>query len=110
MMGKKMRVFQGRRFPDGRTEVLVQTHDKETSAVSKAPLPHLVYHSPDGFEWGYAGSGPSDLARSIVGYLLGEDEPSARVYQHVKAKLIAPIRNDSWLLDEWRVVKAMAEV
>lgn len=25
-----------------------------------------VYHSPDGFEWGYGGSGPSDLALNIL--------------------------------------------
>jgi hypothetical protein len=29
-------------------------------------LRHVVRHSPDGFEWGYGGSGPSDLALSIL--------------------------------------------
>ena len=30
-------------------------------------VPHLVMdHSPSGFEWGYAGSGPADLALNIV--------------------------------------------
>ena len=27
---------------------------------------HCVHHSPTGFEWGYAGSGPADLALNIV--------------------------------------------
>jgi hypothetical protein len=27
---------------------------------------HVVSHSPTGFEWGYAGSGPADLALNIV--------------------------------------------
>jgi len=29
-------------------------------------LKHIVRHSPDGFQWGYGGSGPSDLALSIM--------------------------------------------
>lgn len=29
-------------------------------------LPHHVRHSPDGFAWGYLGSGPSELARCIL--------------------------------------------
>ena len=30
------------------------------------PLLHIIYHSPTGFEYGYAGSGPADLAFSIL--------------------------------------------
>lgn len=30
------------------------------------PLPHIVKHSPTGFSWGYAGSGPSELARCLL--------------------------------------------
>jgi hypothetical protein len=30
------------------------------------PLTHYVKHSPDGFAWGYEGSGPADLARCIL--------------------------------------------
>ena len=30
------------------------------------PLKHIVRHSPDGFQWGYGGSGPADLALSIL--------------------------------------------
>jgi hypothetical protein len=29
-------------------------------------LRHVVRHSPTGLEWGYAGSGPADLARSLL--------------------------------------------
>jgi len=35
-------------------------------ALGKTPLKHVVRHSPDGFQWGYGGSGPSDLALSIL--------------------------------------------
>ncbi len=41
------------------------------AATAGAPLMatalrHEMRHSPDGFEWGYGGSGPSDLALSIL--------------------------------------------
>src|SRR5438128_12515687 len=32
----------------------------------RAPLEHYVRHSPTGFEGGYAGSGPAELARCIL--------------------------------------------
>ena len=36
-------------------------------------IPHLVtHHSPDGFKWGYAGSGPSELALNILVVYIGE--------------------------------------
>lgn len=34
--------------------------------VNHRPLPHIVCHSPTGLEWGYGGSGPADLALSIL--------------------------------------------
>ena len=57
-------------------------------------LEHLVHHSPDGFEFGYAGSGPADLARSIVGDLLRTHQPHPADYQPVKFALIATLKGD----------------
>ena len=34
-------------------------------------VPRLVtHHSPDGYEWGYGGSGPADFALNIIENLL----------------------------------------
>jgi hypothetical protein len=55
------------------------------------PLPHLLRHSPDGFEYGYGGSGPSDLARSLVGDLLGQKDPPPRFYRPVVEGLISQL-------------------
>ena len=59
----------------------------ETGALY--PLPHLVRHSPDGYSYGYSGSGPSDLARSIVGDLLGERDPKPSLYRPVVTHIIS---------------------
>jgi hypothetical protein len=54
-------------------------------------IPHwLIYHSPTGFEWGYSGSGPADLALNIVAALIGENVARERgIYQEFKRKFIS---------------------
>ena len=44
-------------------------------------------HSPDGFNWGYEGSGPSQLSLAIVYKLTG----GTHNYQEFKRKIIAPL-------------------
>lgn len=72
-------------------------------------LPHLMRHSPDGFECGYGGSGPADLARSIVGDLIGERDPSARLYQEVKFRLIATMPREGGEITEEEVREIVDE-
>jgi hypothetical protein len=43
---------------------VILKRDEQGTATN---VPHLVvHHSPTGFEWGYGGSGPADLALNIV--------------------------------------------
>jgi hypothetical protein len=44
------------------------------------PLRHVVLHSPSGFEWGYEGSGPADLALSLLCDVLGERPLEKQIY------------------------------
>lgn len=48
------------------------------------PLTHHVKHSPDGFEWGYGGSGPADLAYAILRDYLDQNagRPMSRARWH----------------------------
>ncbi len=44
---------------------------RRVNGEPSADVPHkLVYHSPTGFEWGYGGSGPADLALNILASFL----------------------------------------
>lgn len=68
------------------------------------PSQKLHNHSPDGFCWGYAGSGPAQLALAICLKLL-DPEKATRVYQNFKDNIIAalPQRDFNirfWLNDE----------
>jgi hypothetical protein len=50
----------------------------------------LKRHSPTGFAWGYAGSGPAQLALALLLEFTTETEALAR-YQAFKADLVAPL-------------------
>jgi hypothetical protein len=67
-------------------------------AVDMVQLEHRVRHSPSGLSWGYAGSGPADLARSILWDFLG-NEPAPWLYQAFKFAFVAKWPQDgNWVL------------
>ena len=53
-----------------------------------------VYHSPDGFEWGYGGSGPSDLALNVLGLFVPPPE-AWRLHHDFEFDVIAQIPRDA---------------
>jgi hypothetical protein len=68
-------------------------------------------HSPTGFEWGYAGSGPAQLALAILADALGDDERAARLHQRFKFKVIAPLtRDERWWLKRADVLAVVDEI
>lgn len=79
---------------DSRT---VWLDDKE---LDPAPSQAIWNHSPDGFNWGYNGSGPAQLAMAVVLKLTGE----TKGYQEFKSKVIAsiPQGKDFKIEFEWK--------
>lgn len=55
-------------------------------------------HSPDGFAWGYGGSGPAQLALAICLELF-DTETGLEVYQDFKWKYIAVIHQSDFEID-----------
>lgn len=58
--------------------------------LSPAKSHKINNHSPDGFNWGYAGSGPAQLALAIM-LELYPNEKALSFYQEFKQKVIAPL-------------------
>ena len=54
-------------------------------------------HSPDGFQWGYEGSGPAQLALAILLDLTGDEDRSVRLHQDFKRDKITTL-DDSFVL------------
>lgn len=78
-------------------------------AAGARPLYHYVDVSPTGFAWGYGGSGPTDLARSLLADRLGY-VPQTPVYvafrddvvAHLEPSFVLTFKNvDRWI-DEHR--------
>jgi hypothetical protein len=82
-------------------------HDGQRQGECSYPLRHLSRHSPDGFEWGYSGSGPADLARSIVGDLLRTTQPAAEQYLAVKTHLVAQVPRHGGEITEQQVRRVL---
>jgi len=63
------------------------------------PRLDLYNHSPTGFEWGYCGSGPAQLALAILADHLADDRQALDVYQRFKWAVIVELpRKRSWTL------------
>ena len=64
-------------------------------------------HSPAGFEWGYAGSGPAQLALALVADACGKRLAVAPIYQRVKAKIVAGLPHEGWVLTQEQIKAAV---
>ena len=62
-------------------------------------------HSPTGFEWGYGGSGPAELARAILMRVYPDDDMvrNPRCYQRFKADVIQQLPREAFTLTETEV-------
>jgi hypothetical protein len=58
----------------------------------------LWNHSPTGFEWGYCGSGPAQLALAILADHCSDDELALNFYQRFKWAVIVELPYRSWTL------------
>lgn len=95
---KPERIYQGRRemgnaivTVDGR--ILPERHD-------------LRNHSPTGFEWGYGGGGPAQLALALLADYLGDDQQALALYQEFKFRVVAALP-EYWKLTGQDIDKAL---
>ena len=58
--------YIGRRREDGTVSVYVNVPDGTMYPLDLERSLRVASHSPSGFEWGYAGSGPHQLALAIL--------------------------------------------
>src|SRR5436305_12723191 len=98
-----MKIYHGFRTDNG-CAVTVE----EDGEITGLPLrDDLRNNSPAGFEWGYGGSGPAQLALALAADVLGDDERAQDVHQALKFKLVGGLPHDGWTLTESRVRAAI---
>jgi hypothetical protein len=90
-----MKTYHGRRTRDGCT---VQVREDGQPPRFLDPRLDLCNHSPTGFEWGYPGSGPAQLALAILADFLGADTRAIALHQEFKWDHISQIAGDEFAI------------
>jgi hypothetical protein len=87
------------RTPQGVTaEVVDPSHP--AGGYPLDPRYDLRNHSPAGYEMGYSGSGPAQLALALLADALGDTDQAQEHYQKFKARVIAPIEGDAFEISQ----------
>lgn len=79
----------------------VMINDK---VLEPGPSQKLVNHSPDGFMWGYGGSGPAQLALALLLHFTGREFALGH-YQQFKWDVIAELPKGSFSMTTESVKK-----
>lgn len=101
-----MKIYQGVREKSG--AVVTVAHEGTCSNLD--PRFDLRNHSPTGFEWGYGGSGPAQLALAILADHFQDSELAQRFYQDFKFKVIGSLKDETWTLSSGEIDEALQEI
>ena len=82
-----MKIFRGRKSDTGC--VVELDNEGYLTNLSLEKSLQVVNHSPDGFQWGYNGSGPAQLAAAILNEITGDPELTLSYYQMFKFDHVA---------------------
>jgi hypothetical protein len=95
-----MKLYQGYREEDsvGTEEVWVSENGFD-KPLDPGPSLKVKIHSPDGFNWGYRGSGPSQLALALLLDVTGDEYNSETFYQEFKDEFVSRW-GDTWEANE----------
>lgn len=98
------KIYKGWRLNE---EAMVRVTDGKVTKLLDTGYEY-VKHSPTGFEWGYGGSGPAQLAFAILLDASGDVARSMALYQNFKAEVISNLDRDMpWAIAQDTVVNWM---
>lgn len=83
----------------------VATVEDDGDSRGLDPRFDLRNHSPAGFNWGFGGSGPAQLALAVCADALGDDDRAQDVYQAFKFRVVAGLPAEGWVLSEREVLE-----
>ena len=82
-----MKIFRGRKSVV--SSIVELTDEGYTTQLSLEKSLQVVDHAPDGFQWGYNGSGPAQLSAAILYEVTGNVDLARQYYQIFKLDLVA---------------------
>lgn len=114
----EMKIYSGENTGAGEQKVTVtrvkcvkeaDLGSHESYELPLEPSLKLFNHSPNGFQWGYGGSGPAQLALAILLDLTEDSEYSVGVHQEFKHDLIATAGN-KLVITEPEIIEWMKKI
>jgi hypothetical protein len=98
----RRKIYTGRRDKHGNCVVRVIEHGDSRALRQRCDIAN---RSPAGFEWGYLGSGPTQLAIALLADATGSDEVALQLHQRFKFHVIVKLpRNRPWHLTDREIV------
>jgi hypothetical protein len=97
-----MKTYEGRR--EGYA-TLVTVNGRQLN-----PRLDLWNHSPTGFEWGYCGSGPAQLALALLADHLSDDRQALDIYQRFKWAVVVELPKKGWTLSSRDIVRSLERI
>lgn len=114
-------IYTGERLADGSCSVTYQVREGMLAATPAQDLPprlDLRRHSIAGFEWGYHGSGPAQLALALLAHHFRRpgsgmlkrdgDELACALYQWFKFEVVGGLDEPGWTLTTDDVERVLA--
>ena len=98
-----MRAYYGLRH-GGRVDVFRWDNTQQPVLQRLNPRLDLWDHSPSGYEWGYGGSGPAQLALAVLADVLADDDLARQLHQLLKRDIVAHLAHDYWTFGEEDVI------
>lgn len=74
------------------------------------PRLDLRKHSPTGFEWGYEGSGPAQLALAVLAHHCRDDGRALWCYLKFKSDVVARLPNQEWELTSGEIEAVLENI
>lgn len=97
--------YKGMRDPEvpGTECVIKQQSDKNPVILDPSPSQKIWNHSPDGFNWGYGGSGPAQLALALLLDATGDPGTALTQHQNFKRCFVCDW-GDAWVLTQKNII------
>ena len=92
-----MKTYHGIKSEGAGPQTVYVSDETGTRKLDVYPSQKLRNHSPDGFQWGYGGSGPAQLALAILLDHFGDAARAQKYYQRFKSCSVAGFFNE-WKL------------
>ena len=101
-----MKLYRGERSGYDRQVTVVE--GGVSADLSPEPSQEIINHSPDGFNWGYGGSGPAQLALGLLLDVTGDRKVAQHHYQAFKFDAVAHF-GENWEISEVAIRQWLVE-